>query len=49
MFWLNPEPGESANYNDSNYQDSGAQVLPSGSAVWKDSDLIVKVRGTRAE
>ena len=36
--------GESANYNDSAYQDSGAQVLPSGSSVWNDSDLIVKVR-----
>ena len=36
--------GDSANYNDSAYESAGASVLPGGSAVWEQADVIVKVR-----
>ena len=36
--------GDSANYNDSTYESAGASVLPGGSAVWEQADVIVKVR-----
>lgn len=36
--------GVCANYNDSAYESAGASVLPAGTAVWEQTDMIVKVR-----
>jgi len=41
--------GESANYNDSEYEAAGAKILPSARSVWSESDIIVKIRAPNTD
>lgn len=36
--------GESAKFDDSMYEDAGAEIVPAGRDVWDRSDIILKVR-----
>ena len=43
--------GSKASYSDAAYKEAGCEIVDSGSAIWSDSDLILKVRapeGTEA-
>src|SRR3954471_6573710 len=40
--------GESAGYADAQYQEVGARIVPDASGVWKEGDIILKVRQPEA-
>ena len=37
--------GLTSNFSDKNYKDAGVQIVKSASQLWKDSNIILKVRG----
>lgn len=37
--------GLTSNFSDKDYKDAGVQIVKSGSQLWKDSNIILKVRG----
>ena len=37
--------GLTSNFSDKDYKDAGVQIVKSASQLWKDSDVILKVRG----
>ena len=36
--------GKAAGFSDSEYQDAGVEVVKSAAALWKDCDIVIKVR-----
>jgi NAD(P) transhydrogenase subunit alpha len=41
--------GSKASYSDAAYKEAGCEVVDSGSAIWSDSDLILKVRAPEGQ
>ena len=37
--------GAAANFTDAAYQDAGATIMPNDGSLWKEADVIMKVRG----
>ncbi len=41
--------GELANLSDSAYKEAGASVLPAGSDIWNNSDILIKIRAPQRD
>ncbi len=41
--------GELANLSDSAYEEAGASVLPAGSNIWNNSDILIKIRAPQRD
>ena len=42
---LESKAGINANFSDKDYKDAGVKIVKNASQLWKESDIILKVRG----
>ncbi|HKL69203.1 MAG TPA: NAD(P)(+) transhydrogenase (Re/Si-specific) subunit alpha, partial [Salibaculum sp.] len=41
---IETKAGAAAGYSDADYKDAGVEVVKTGAALWKSSDIVAKVR-----